>query len=288
MKILLLGAQGQLGIDFQKLLTGDEVIGVDIEQIDVRVPAQVNSLVESQKPTVVINCTAYNRVDEAEDNPEAAFAVNTHAVRHIAIACRTVDVPLVHFSTDYVFDGPVRRPLAELDLPCPRSVYGTSKLAGEHMLRSTWPKHYIVRTCGLYGYAGSREKGTNFVESILHAAQGGRPLRVIDDQQCTPTSTMDLASAVKRLMTSGAYGVYHLSSGGACTWYEFAVAALEFAGLRVEVAPVTSGAFAAKAKRPDYSVLDNQAFRQAGFDDLRPWREALEDYIRHRPNAAKA
>ena len=286
MKILLLGALGQLGTDFRKILIGDDVIGVDLEDVDVRVPSQVDGLVERHNPHIVINCTAFNRVDEAEDAPEAAFAVNTHAVRHIANACRNADVPLVHFSTDYVFDGPVRRPLTETDLPCPRSVYGVSKLAGEHMLRSTWPKHYIVRTCGLYGYAGSRDKGTNFVESILRAAKGGKALRVIDDQHCTPTSTMDLALAVKRLIGSGAYGLYHLTSAGSCTWYDFAVAALEIAGIGAGVERVTSSAFAAKAKRPDYSVLDNQAFRKLGFDDLRPWRDALEDYIRHRPDAA--
>jgi dTDP-4-dehydrorhamnose reductase len=279
MKILLLGSRGQLATDFLKVLSGDEVIGADVEEIDVRVPEQVNALVGSQDFDLVINCTAYNRVDDAEDSPEAAFAVNTHAVRHIAMACRMADVPMVHFSTDYVFDGPVRRPLTEMDVPCPRSVYGISKLAGEHMVRSAWGKHYVVRTCGLYGYAGSREKGTNFVESILRAAKSGKPLRVIDDQHCTPTSTMDLARAVQRLMTSGAYGLYHLTSAGECTWFEFAVAALEFAGIRVEAERVTSSAFAAKAKRPDYSVLDNHAFRQAGFEDMRDWREALRDYI---------
>jgi dTDP-4-dehydrorhamnose reductase len=287
MKILLLGARGQLGTDFQKVLAADEVAGVDLEEIDVRIPEQVSELVQSQKPALVINCTAYNRVDEAEDHPEAAFAVNTHAVRHIAVACRAVDAPLVHFSSDYVFDGPVRRPLTEQDLPCPRSVYGISKLAGEHMLASLWPKHYIIRTCGLYGYTGSREKGTNFVESILRAAKGGKLLRVIDDQCCTPTSTMDLAGAVDRLVRSGSYGLYHLTSVGACTWYEFAAAALEIAGLGARLEPVTSSAFAAKAKRPDYSVLDNAAFRQLGFDDLRPWREALADYIGHRPAPAE-
>ena len=286
MKILLLGALGQLGTDFRKVLREHEIIGVDVEEVDVRAPSQVVSLVQCHSPNLVINCTAYNRVDEAEDNPEAAFAVNTHAVRHIAMACRTADVPMVHFSTDYVFDGPVRRPLSELDLPCPRSVYGVSKLSGEHILRSAWPKHYIVRTCGLYGYAGSREKGTNFVESILRAAQSGKPLRVIDDQVCTPTNTMDLAFAVKRLIGSGAYGLYHLTNDGSCTWYEFAAAILEIAGIRSDLEPVASSAFDAKAKRPDYSVLDNQGFRSIGLDDLRHWREALADYVHHRPNGA--
>ena len=286
MQILLFGALGQLGTDFRKVLIEDEIIGVDVEEVDVRVPTHVSSLVQSHSPNVVINCTAYNRVDDAEENPEAAFAVNTHAVRHIALACRKADVPMVHFSTDYVFDGPVRRPLTEVDLPCPRSVYGVSKLAGEHMLRSAWPKHYIVRTCGLYGYAGSREKGTNFVESILRAAQSGRPLRVIADQVCTPTSTMDLACAVKRLIGSGRYGLYHLTNEGSCTWHEFAVAILEIAGIRTDVEPVASSAFGAKAKRPDYSVLDNHGFRSIGFDDLRHWRAALADYICHRPAEA--
>jgi dTDP-4-dehydrorhamnose reductase len=287
MKILLIGALGQLGTDFRKLLAAHQVQGVDKEEIDVCDPAAVDALVANGRPELVINCTAFNRVDDCEEVPAPAFAVNTFAVRHIARACRRIDTPLVHFSTDYVFDGPARHPLTEADLPCPRSMYGVSKLAGEHMLGATWSKHYIVRTCGLYGYAGSREKGTNFVETMLRAGTQGRPLRVVNDQVCTPTSTMDLAKAVACLMTSGHYGLYHLTSAGQCTWYEFARAIFEFAGMSPEVHPVRSDQFQTKARRPDYSVLDNRNFRQRGFEEMRHWREALADYIQGRAAAGR-
>jgi dTDP-4-dehydrorhamnose reductase len=282
MRILLIGALGQLGSDFRRILPASETVPVDKEDVDVREASAVRALALSARPELVINCSAFNRVDEAEDDPEAAFAVNVFAVRNIALACREIDVPLVHFSTDYVFDGPLRRPLTEADLPCPRSAYGVSKLAGEHMVQAVWPKHYIVRTCGLYGYAGSREKGTNFVETMLRVGASGKPLKVVHDQRCTPTSTMDLAGAVAALVISGRYGLYHLTNAGECTWYEFALAIFEFAGMHPEVEPVTSDRFPVKAKRPDYSVLDNEAFRSAGFTHLRGWRDALEGYIKGR------
>jgi dTDP-4-dehydrorhamnose reductase len=283
MRILLIGALGQLGTDFRCVLNAHQIIPVDKEDVDVRHAADVRALVEAHHPELVINCTAFNRVDDAEDDPEPAFAVNTLAVRHIALACREFDAPLVHFSTDYVFDGPERRPLTETDLPCPRSVYGISKLAGEQMVRAVWPKHYIVRTCGLYGYAGSREKGTNFVETMLRLGSSGKPLKVVDDQHCTPTSTMDLARAVTSLASSGHYGLYHLTNSGECTWYEFALAIFDFAHLNPAVGAVSSDQFPVKAKRPDYSTLDNKAYREAGFEDMRHWREALGDYIQGHP-----
>ena len=280
MRILLIGALGQLGTDFRRILSESETVAVDKEEVDVRDASAVQELVRSARPELVINCTAFNRVDDAEDDPEAAFAVNTFAVRNIALACRMIDIPLVHFSTDYVFDGPLRRPLTEADLPGPRSAYGVSKLAGEHMVQALWPKHYIVRTCGLYGYAGSREKGTNFVETMLRLGASTKPLKVVHDQHCTPTSTVDLAEAVTRLIGSGVYGLYHLTDDGECTWYEFAQAIFDLAGLHPQVEPVTSDQFPVKAKRPDYSVLDNAAFRTAGFTDMRHWRDALEEYVR--------
>jgi dTDP-4-dehydrorhamnose reductase len=282
MKILLIGALGQLGTDLRKILTGDDVTPVDKEEIDVCDPRQVDEMVDTLRPELLLNCSAFNRVDEAEDVPEEAFRVNTFAVRNLAIAACRHDAKLVHFSSDYVFDGPGRRPYVETDLPCPRSMYGVSKLAGEAMVQAIWPKHFLIRTCGLYGYTGSRDKGTNFVESMIRLAQRGGPLRVVNDQVCTPTSTVDLACAVARLIRTESYGLYHLTSAGECTWYEFACAIFAEAGLNPDVQPVSSGQFPAKAKRPDYSVLDNHRFRAEGFEDMRPWREALAGYVRGR------
>src|SRR5579872_586096 len=249
MKILLIGALGQLGTDLQKVLTGHETIPVDKEEIDVCDAAQVDAMVDSLQPGLLLNCSAFNRVDEAEDRPEAAFAVNTFAVRSLALAARRRNAPLVHFSSDYVFDGPERRPYVESDLPSPKSMYGVSKLAGEQMVQAIWPKHFLIRTCGLYGYTGSRDKGTNFVEAMIRLAGQGSPVRVVSDQVCTPTSTMDLACAVTQLIRTDAYGLYHLTSGGDCTWYEFAKAIFEIAGLNPELQSVKTAEFPLKAKR---------------------------------------
>lgn len=285
MKILLVGALGQLGTDLRKILTSYEVIPVDKEEIDVCAAQQVDAMVASVQPDVVLNCSAYNRVDEAEDKPEDAFQVNTFAVRNLALASGRIGCKLVHFSSDYVFDGPGRTPYGETDLPCPKSMYGVSKLAGEAMVKAIWPKHFLIRTCGLYGYTGSRDKGTNFVESMFRLAQRGGPLRVVNDQFCTPTSTMDLARAVATLLPTESYGLYHLTNAGECTWYEFARVIFAEAGLEIELEPVTSDQFPLKAKRPDYSVLDNRKYRAEGFTDMRPWQESLADYIRGRSTA---
>jgi len=289
MKILLIGALGQLGTDLRKTLTSHEVIPVDKEEIDVCDPAAVDTMVDALAPGLLLNCSAFNRVDEAEENPQAAFAVNTFAVRNLALAARRRDIPLVHFSTDYVFDGPpdssARRPFVESDLPCPQSMYGVSKLAGEAMVRAIWPKHFLIRTCGLYGYTGSRDKGTNFVEAMIGLARKSGLIRVVADQVCTPTSTIDLACAIAGLISTDAYGLYHLTSAGECTWYEFAQAIFELLGLHPDLRPQTSAHLSARAKRPAYSVLDNYRFRAAGFADMRPWREALDGYMRGRAAA---
>lgn len=284
MRILLIGGLGQLGTDFRHLLGGFEVTSVDKEEVDVTDRGQVDALVDAARPAVVINCTAFNRVDEAEDCPEPAFGVNAHAVLHIARACHRTGARLLHFSTDYVFDSPARLPLTEADAPNPASVYGLSKLAGEHMARLGCAQSWVVRTCGLYGHTGSREKGTNFVETMLRLADSGKPLKVVNDQHCTPTSTMDLARASIELISADTpYGLYHLTNAGECTWYEFACSIFELSGKSPELYPVGSDAFPVRARRPAYSVLDNAAFRAAGFTDMRPWRAALEEYLRTRP-----
>lgn len=285
MRILLIGALGQLGTDLQKVLTGHEVIPVDKEEIDVCDRVQVDAMVDSLQPDLLLNCSAFNRVDEAEDTPEPCFAVNTFAVRNLALAAHRRNTALVHFSSDYVFDGPERQPHVESDLPSPKSVYGISKLAGEQMVQAICTRYFLIRTCGLYGHAGSRDKGTNFVEAMIRLAGQGNPVRVVDDQVCTPTSTLDLARAVAQLICTDSYGLYHLTSGGECTWYEFAQAIFETAGLHPEVQPVGSDQFRMKAKRPTYSVLDNRHFRDAGFTDMRHWRQALGEYIQGRAAA---
>jgi dTDP-4-dehydrorhamnose reductase len=287
MKVLLTGYRGQLGSDLRQAFAADDLVLTTQEELRVQDAAQVEPAVAHARPDVILNCAAFHRVDECEDRAGMAFEVNVFGLRNLALAARRANAVLVHFSTDYVFDGPGRTPYVESDLPCPRCVYGVSKLAGEFMLQSIWPKHFIFRVSGLYGYAGSREKGSNFVEMMIALARQAKPIRVVHDQVLTPTSTRDVARMVRSLIETGHYGLYHLTNAGACSWHEFAAAIFEYAGLRADLTPVSSAEFPLKAKRPAYSVLDNQRLRAVGFPDMPPWREALERYIQGRAAAGR-
>jgi len=289
MKALLIGHLGQLGTDLRKMFAENDLVLADREQVLVQNFEQVDALVTGVRPELILNCSAFHRVDDCEEPPGlgAAFDVNVFGVRNLALAAAKVDAALVHFSTDYVFDGPQRHPYVESDTPCPKCAYGVSKAAGELMLQSLWSKHFIFRVSGLYGYAGSREKRTNFVEMMIGLARQGKPIRVVNDQVLTPTSTMDVAAAIVRVTSTGAYGLYHLTNGGGCSWYEFATAIFEYLGQSVNVTPVSSGAFPTRARRPAYSVLDNFRLRQTGLPDLPHWRDALARYIYGRANAGR-
>jgi dTDP-4-dehydrorhamnose reductase len=231
------------------------------------------------EPRLVLNATAYNLVDEAEADPVSAFQVNATGPRNLALAARELGAVLVHVSTDYVFSGSRRQPYAETDPLDPLSVYGVSKAAGEMLVRAVWPEHFIVRTCGLYGLAGSRGKGGNFVETMLRLAASGQAIRVVDDQVLTPTHTADLAVQIARLAGTEAYGTYHATSQGECSWYEFAAEIFRQAGLDPRLEPQTTAEAGRRARRPPYSVLDNQGLRRLGLDVMPGWRQSLETYL---------
>jgi dTDP-4-dehydrorhamnose reductase len=288
MKVLLIGHRGQLGSDLRKVFEGEDLILSTQEQMRVEDAARVDAVVGQARQDVIVNCAAFHRVDECEDCPGRAFEVNAFGVYNLARAAARAAAKLVHFSTDYVFDGPGRTPYVETDLPCPRCLYGVSKLSGEFLLQSIWPKHFIFRVSGLYGYAGSREKGTNFVEMMIGLARQGKPIRVVDDQVLTPTRTMDVARAVRRLVDTDYYGLYHLTNAGQCSWYEFAAAIFELADLHPDLTAVPSAAFPTKARRPNYSALDNRRLRDVGHPDLPHWREALACYIKGRAAAGRS
>jgi dTDP-4-dehydrorhamnose reductase len=288
MRVLLIGHRGQLGSDLRTSFSTAELILTTQEQLCVRDQTRVHAFIQQCRPDLILNCAAFHRVDECEDRADLAFDVNVFGVRNLALAARDTDAALVHFSTDYVFDGPRPTGYTETQLPSPRCIYGVSKLSGEFMLQSIWPKHFIFRVSGLYGYAGSREKGTNFVETMIGLARQGKPIRVVNDQVLTPTSTQDVARILPRLVDSHCYGLYHLTNTGQCSWYEFAAAIFQFAGLQVNLTAVTSDAYPTKARRPEYSVLDNQHLRSAGYEDLPHWRDALERYIKGREAAGRA
>ena len=282
-KIALIGANGQLGSDLVEAFASrnEELIKLTHANIEITDHTQTRQKLTNLAPSVVINTAAYHRVDEMEENIIRAFDINAAAVRNLAQICRDLDATLVHLSTDYVFGGDLSRntPCPETTPPFPINVYGVSKLAGEYSVRSITPKHYVVRVSGLYGVAGSSGKGGNFVELMLRLAHEGKPIKVVNDQRLTPTSTHDLAQKIIELLDSGAYGLYHMTSTGDCTWYEFAGKIFELCGLSPDLSPTATGSFGEKATRPAYSVLDNAALRSTGLTDMRHWHEALRDYL---------
>jgi dTDP-4-dehydrorhamnose reductase len=282
-KFAVVGAGGQLGRDLVQRL-GADAVPLTRAEADLTQPAALRATLKALRPDVVVNCAAYNFVDRAESEPPAAFAVNAWGVGDLAAACRDLGCVLVHFSTDYVFglDETRRTPYAEADAPGPVSVYGLSKLAGEYLVRGQAPRHFVIRTCGLYGVWGSGGKGGNFVETMLRLAGQGKPLRVVDDQVCTPSYTADVAQAALALVRTGRFGLYHLRNGGSCSWYEFARGIFELAGVRADLTPITSREFGAAARRPGYSVLGMKALEALGMPPPRPWREALAAYLAER------
>jgi len=282
-QVVIIGANGQLGTDLQLALRGCRVIGLSHADLDVRDAARAREVISRHRPDVLINTSAFQRVDACEDEPGMAFAVNAVAAYELARLARALDCILVHFSSDYVFDGRERTPYAEDALPNPLNVYGTSKLAGEYLVGHFCPRHFVIRTSGLYGVVGSRSKGGNFVETMIRLGKSGAPVRVVADQVSSPTASVDLAAAMAALVQRAdqvPYGVYHVTNAGQCSWHEFAQAIFELSEMQVDVSPITSDELGAKALRPAFSVLDHQRWLQAGFQELRPWRDALRDYLR--------
>jgi len=200
------------------------------------------------------------------------------------MACRARNTVLLHMSTDYVFGGDKARstPYVETDAPAPINAYGISKLAGEMFVWYLMERYYILRVCGLYGVAGSAGKGGNFVELMLRLAREGKPIKVVDDQRLTPTYTVDVARQIAALIETGRYGLYHATSQGECTWYEFAAEIFRQTGLTPNLDRARTGDFGEKATRPAYSVLENKALQAIGLDQMRPWQQALAAYLQER------
>jgi dTDP-4-dehydrorhamnose reductase len=278
LKALVTGASGQLGRALVARL-GTSAQGLTRAQLDVTDAAAVSAALDSIRPDVVINATAYNKVDAAETEPEAAFAVNATAVRSLALAAQRVGARLVHVSTDYVFDGAQSRPYVEDDVPRPINTYGRSKRAGEMMVEAVGGPALLVRTSGVFGLGGSRAKGGSFVDRILERARAGTTLRVVDDQRFAPTFAPDLAAALVTLVERKATGTVHVTNAETCSWYELARAALELADVPATVDRISSAELAAPAPRPLYSVLSNTRFTEWTGAPLRPWREALAEML---------
>jgi dTDP-4-dehydrorhamnose reductase len=280
--IALIGADGQLGSDLLRVLPAAAVAPLNFPEFDVTRSDRVRETLGGLAPDVVINTAAFHRVDECEARPHEAYRVNALAVRSLADYCRETGAVLVHFSSDYVFDGRKGTPYTEDDAPNPLNVYAVSKLAGEGFLRDSGAEYFLVRTCGLYGSAGPRNKGRNFVDAMVACAGRPGPVRVVADQTVTPTSTVELAVRVAALLGTRRFGLYHMTNEGACTWFEFAREIFRLLGRGPEIVPVMSEAYGAAARRPAYSVLDNRRMREAGLPDFSPWRKALRNYLREK------
>ena len=290
MRCALIGVTGQLGFDLARTfdLPG-ELVRLTRVDLDLLEPGAIARVLRDVRPTHVVNCAAYNLVDRAEDERARAFALNADAVGALAETCQALDATLVHFSTDYVFDGTKTSPYLEDDAPRPLSVYAESKLAGERLALARCARTFVVRVCGLYGVAQSASAGrTNFVETMLRLAASGKPIRVVSDQVLTPSYTLDIAPKVWRVLARGAPGIYHLSSAGQTSFYDFAREIFRQSGLTPPLTAVTAAQFGARARRPSYSVLAHTRLAALGEDDLRPWPAALAAYLRERVTRAMA
>lgn len=279
MRICILGANGQLGRDLTNALSGHDVLPITRNDFDVTDQARARAVLTEARPEVIVNLTAYHRVDDCEKNSDLAYSVNGLAVANLARISTDLGAKMVQFSTDYVFDGNSVTPYDESSEPHPLSVYGKSRLAGEHLVRANARSFVLIRTCGLYGRAGSQGKGGNFVETMLKKARNGEPIKVVNDQIVTPTATADLARQLAILLDTSHEGLFHMTNEGSCSWYEFAAAILELKGIQADLSPTTSDAYKAPALRPRYSVLENRRLKELGLNRMLPWREALAEYL---------
>ena len=278
---LIIGSTGQLGYAMQRALTarGQDYLAYDYPDIDITKRESMVRLIDETKPEIVINCAAYTNVDQAETSADMVYAINALGPKLLAQICHDRDIELVHVSTDYVFSGvPIvesgaPRPYVETD-PCdPQTVYGRTKHDGERFVWDNHDKCYMMRTAWLYG------EGNNFVRTMLKLAQNNQTLTVVNDQIGSPTSSKDLAEAICTLVDTGAYGLYHATCEGQCSWYDFAKKIFDISGMDVDVLPVTSEQFVRPAKRPKWSVLENERLKMAKMNVFRHWEEALKDYL---------
>ena len=282
MKIAVIGANGQLGSDVVRAFTenGHDVRALTHMDIEITDRDCVSRSLGELGPQVIVNTAAMHHVDNCEREPEKAFAVNAVGPRNLALAARDLGAVLMHVSTDYVFDGNKAAPYVEEDTPRPLNAYGVTKLAGEHFVRCTMDRHFVVRTSGLCGKHPCRGKGgLNFIELMLKLARERGEVRVVDDEMLSPTSTEELARQMVVLSHSGCYGLYHATAEGSCSWYEFAREIFAITNTPVSLKVAAPGEFPAKVARPKYSVLENRALKLRGLNVLRSWHEGLRDYL---------
>lgn len=274
LRILLTGANGQLGYDLRRACGGrHEIIAHDID-LDITERNSVLNRAREINPDMVINAAAYTDVDGAEENETLAYRINALGPYNLALACAELGIPLLQVSTDFVFSGETSIPYTEFDHPCPKGVYAKSKYAGEIYVSMLLNRYYIVRTSWLFGVAGK-----NFVKTMLSLGRERGEVSVVNDQEGSPTYSLDLAYKIFEIIDCGTYGIYHVSNSGSCTWFQFAREIFEVARIRAMVKPITTEELGRPAPRPPYSVMRSIALEMQGIKPLRDYRDALRDFI---------
>lgn len=285
-RILITGSKGQLGrainqIFMEQADTKTTIINSDMGEptaycpiiLDITNSVAVMNLVQDLKPDVIINCAAYTAVDLCESDQDKVYKINAIGPKNLATAANALDAKLVQVSTDYVFDGEAKVPYTEEDATNPKSVYGSTKLAGEDLVKNHCMKYYIIRTAWLYG------EGKNFVKTMLGLADKNAEIRVVNDQHGTPTSALELARAIAFIINTDNYGIYHGTCEGETTWYAFAKEIFDLVGKNIKVEGITTEEYPTPAARPMYSVLENKKLKEMGFF-TKPWKEALQEYMK--------
>ena len=282
MRLVIIGGNGQLGSDLAEVFRDahEDVVSLSRSELDITQSSALREKLCQYHPDIILNCSVFHPVDECENDPERSFAVNATAVRDLALAAKNLQAAVVQFSSDYVFDGELGRPYKEWDTPTPVSVFGVSKVAGEQLLRAVLPCHFILRTSGLYGLAGSRVKRGNFVDTMLRLGKQNGAVRVVNDLRMAQTSTRSLARQVLALIRTQHYGTYHASDHGDYSWYEFAKKIFEYSAMEVNVTPVSWRDMPFVAPRPRYSVLENCRLKALGMDQMQPIDTALQEYLK--------
>jgi dTDP-4-dehydrorhamnose reductase len=281
---VVFGSRGQLGVELVRVLNerGYTVVGFERASVDITDAASVERTLAREDPAIVVNSAAYNQVDVAENEPVPAFLANGLAVRNVAMACRQLDARLVHFSTDYVFDGTAGRPYTELDRPHPLGAYGVSKLAGELYAQAYLDKPLIIRTSGVFGPGGLKTARGNFIELMLRLAAGKQPIRVVEDHVASPTYAPLLAARTVDLVEGGQHGLFHVGGGTAISWFDFASTIFRVAGLQPELRRTNEREYRTAARRPKFSALSNAKLDASGIEPMPPLDAAVEMYLKAR------
>lgn len=280
MKVAIIGANGQLGADLaQQFRAKHDVTELTHEHIEITEMDSVTKVLKEIHPDVVLNTAAYHNVPKCEEEPMRSFQVNGVGALNLARASNDLDFKLVHFSTDYVFDGLKAAPYLEDDAPNPLNVYAATKLAGEYFVRNYSSKFFVVRVSGIYGKVPCRAKGGNFITTMIKLAKEKPVARVVDDEILTPTPTAEIANNTLALAATDAFGIYHMSCQGQCSWYQFAKVIFETLKLATPLEACSVKEFAAPVKRPHYSVLENSQLQKINLDRMPDWKESLINFL---------